>query len=273
MRVKIPSFDKKSDLFAYLKKNKAEIIEQKKSSIIKADPFFCKPTLIKKSVDNNKQDSGIVVNPDRVAVKVIANAHYWADSYLDVIIKDAPKKSIEDPANIIYFLKNHGRDTDDIIAIIEAIKLEDISIRDLGLDYDGSTQCVVFYANVMKDFDEKLFYLYLNKQIKQHSIGLVYVEIELAVNFDGEGYEDEFKAWNKYYDQVINKEEVDKYGYFWVIKEYILKENSAVLWGANSLTPTLEVDLKSISYEDGEQDEEKETISLSERIKNYNFTL
>ena len=47
--------------------------------------------------------------------------------------------------------------------------------------------------------------------------------------------------WNKYINQAINKQMAIDAGFFWVVKEFVLIENSAVLFGANEITPTLEV--------------------------------
>ena len=75
--------------------------------------------------------------------------------------------------------------------------------------------------------------------MNQHSIGLQYVKIELAINDKDE--KEEFKAWEKYFPLAINKSKAESQGYFWAVKEYKLLENSAVLFGSNELTPTLEV--------------------------------
>ncbi len=50
-----------------------------------------------------------------------------------------------------------------------------------------------------------------------------------------------FAVYQKHIDQVINKEFVENRGYFWFVSEIKLYENSAVLFGANELTPTLEI--------------------------------
>ena len=41
------------------------------------------------------------------------------------------------------------------------------------------------------------------------------------------------------YDSIINKEKIDKSGYFWYVTEIKLFEISAVLFGSNELTPTV----------------------------------
>ena len=92
---------------------------------------------------------------------------------------------------------------------------------------------------MLKEYDQRIFRDYKNGKINQHSIGLYYVKIFLCVN--DEDYKQEFAAWNKYIDMVINRDQVEEDGYFWAVTEIKLIECSAVLAGANSLTPTLEV--------------------------------
>ena len=49
-----------------------------------------------------------------------------------------------------------------------------------------------------------------------------------------------FKTTIWFIDTVINKEDVEEYGFMWIVREIKLFENSAVIWGANELTPTLD---------------------------------
>ncbi len=88
--------------------------------------------------------------------------------------------------------------------------------------------------------------------------GLQYVKIDLAIN-DPDAIT-EFETWNKYIDTIINKDMVREQGFFWAVKEIKLLENSAVLFGANELTPTLEVGTKNI-------DEPEQSTQKAEPLK------
>jgi len=37
--------------------------------------------------------------------------------------------------------------------------------------------------------------------------------------------------WNKYIAQVVNRDKAERYGFFWVVTEAILREGSSVLFG------------------------------------------
>ena len=142
----------------------------------------------------------------------------------------------------------------------------------MGVRKDGTTQCIVFTTEIKKAYNEKIFYFYKTGKINQHSIGLQYIKLLLCINDDSE--EVEFANWNKYIDLVINKEYVESKGYFWAVPEIRLLENSCVLFGANELTPTLDVkmdteDQPHTSTEDQPADEK--TFDLSEAIKKTTF--
>lgn len=114
-----------------------------------------------------------------------------------------------------------------------------ISLTELGLSKSGTTEVLVFETDIRKDYNEKVYYKYLKGKVKQHSIGLQYIKLGLAINDDEDTAH--YELWNKYIDQVINREMVEQHGYFWVVHEIKLLENSAVLFGSNELTPTLGV--------------------------------
>ena len=64
------------------------------------------------------------------------------------------------------------------------------------------------------------------------------VDIELAVDdpTNAQGY----KTWQAHYDEIINKDVADRYGFFFYVSEFKLFELSAVLWGSNDLTGIIE---------------------------------
>jgi hypothetical protein len=78
---------------------------------------------------------------------------------------------------------------------------------------------------------------YLKNKVNQHSVGLRYIKIDLAI--DDKDYDDEYKVYKAYIDQIGNKEMVQQQGYFFAVREAALIETSAVLLGANELTPTM----------------------------------
>ena len=80
---------------------------------------------------------------------------------------------------------------------------------------------------------------YKQGNVKNHSVGMQYVKLIMAVN--DEDYGAEFEAWEKYYPLIANKAEADAHGYFWAVKEAKVIEGSAVPIGSNRATPTLDI--------------------------------
>jgi len=246
MKTLIPEGLKGKDLYRYLVANKTAIIRKKKSVIKRTDVTFSPPTLLSPGKITTSKDAGesdddpMDGSGDVIRVKVVANAANWFDSQLDVLLPDCWKKSIKERAGMIPHLHDHIQQIEAKVGEVESIYSQDVKLKDLGLNQPGATQCLIFETDVMKSYNEKVFNQYRLKKINQHSIGLRYVGLDLAIN--DEESEKEMDFWNKYYPQVINKDMVEEYGFFWVVSEIGLLENSCVLFGANELTPTLETE-------------------------------
>ena len=96
---------------------------------------------------------------------------------------------------------------------------------------------LVMESNIMKDYNPLIYGQYLSNEIDQHSVGMYYINLDLAVN-DPE-MKAEYSTWNKIIDKLGNKEKAEEEGFFWAVKEAKLIETSAVLAGSNELTPTM----------------------------------
>lgn len=240
-RIEIDPHLRGKGLYKFLIENKAQLIAQKKSMLKKTDGISCIPAFFNiKGAHAIKTDIGNIA-PDAVSVraKVVANAALWCDTAMDVLLPDCWKKTIKDRLGNIPHLHDHIHEIGAEVGDVVDIYSQNISLSDLGLNQKGSTQVLIFETDIKKSYNEQVFDKYKAGKIKQHSIGLMYVKIALAINDDEN--EKEYDFWNKYYEQVINKDIIDELGYFWVVSEIKLLENSAVLFGANELTPTLDV--------------------------------
>lgn len=244
MKIVIPEHLKGKELFKFLIENKSALIAQKKSIIKWADSVSSHPALFQVHVKDGQvvKTAVTALAPEvtSVRVKVVANTSLWCDSHMDVLLRDSAKKSIKERKGLIPHLHDHEYNVVDAeVGEVQDIYYEEVPLKDLGVNKIGTAQALVFETDIIKSYNEKVFNKYKAGKIKQHSIGLQYIKLELAIN--DEESEKEFDFWNKYVDQVINRELVEDKGYFWVVPEYRLLENSAVLFGSNSLTPTLEV--------------------------------
>jgi hypothetical protein len=271
--IEIPEGLTGKELLEFLVSNKAVLIKQKCAFPIKSEPVnFPYESEVKHTVTRTKSaGEPVSIGAGEANIKAIANAANFIDCQMDMLLPDCWKKSIKesgpDGKDRIYHLKNHCQNTDGIIGKITKIYSQEYAIKDLGIDMMGTTQCLVIESSVKEKLDQKCFEQYADKIISQHSIGLQYVKMDVAVN--DPNYPAEFEIWNKYFMQVVNKDLATKCGYFWVVYEIKLMEVSAVLWGANELTPTIYEEEKSKpskDTKDKKEPEKKATPTISEMI-------
>lgn len=238
------------DLFNHLRENKDEIVKAKKSMPISSDSFavdtskeYIKDsTVIKtKSLEAKGEDESDEL--DSLNVKVVANMSMVCDSHQDVLAPDCWKKTIKERQNVIPHLHDHKHTIEAKVGIVKRIFSEMIDLKKIGVKSNvKEAQALVFETEIKKDFNKKIFELYKSGEVNQHSIGLQYIKIDLAVNSEDSDFKQEFKLWNKHINDIVNPDSATERGYFWYVSEIKLFENSAVLFGSNEITPTLEVE-------------------------------
>lgn len=234
--MKLPEFNSKKEKFDYLLKNKQTIIDMKKSVVKHSTPFelntFAQKTV--KALNTNYEDD---IDSGVIKRDIIGNTYYWMDSHYDVHVGNTFGKSIKERGvEKIYHLHDHVHQVMAKIGEAQSIEEKEMDWADLGVNKQGKTTALVMTSNIMKDYNSKMFSLYLTNKIDQHSVGMIYVKIDLAIN-DPE-YKEEFATWQKYIDLLGNREKAEEVGFFWAVKEAKLIETSAVLEGSNEITPT-----------------------------------
>lgn len=269
MRIKLPSFETKKELFSYLVENKADLITQKKSMPIVAD--VCKSAClpIKHEGIETKDNTPVEGNPDQITVRVVANTSNIVDSHLDMLLPDSAKKSIKERKSVIPHIHDHIHTTTAKLGKVNDITLENLSFKQLGLKGVGTAQAIVFETQLIKSYNEKVFNLYKDGEINQHSIGLQYVKLDLAVN--DPDFKEEFALWEKHVNSVINKDAIEDSGFFFPVSEIKLIENSAVLFGSNPITPTLDNNLQKSEPTAITQDTKPDALKLDKLNLMRNF--
>lgn len=265
-------FQTKEELFKALIENKKELTSIKKSVTKTADAvsFGYLDTSVK--IDTTKEDmQGQIQNPETLNVKVVINTTNFLDSHGDVHVNGIWNKSVKDNATFLH-LQEHERDFDKVITDTAKGYVQSMTWKQLGLPYEGKTEALIFESTIEKKRNEFMLNQYANGWVKNHSVGMRYVQLELAINTEAE-YDKEYKAlWDEYYPIIANKEVADERGYFWVVKEAKIIEGSAVVMGSNSATPTLEnkeieaVDNTS-KEEPSEDTQSQSTVEVQEKRK------
>jgi hypothetical protein len=252
----------RKELFAQLKANEKKLIQEKTSSIKYADSCVANAEIIQRippketSTKAAGDSTETSEDSDSILVKVVANTANWMDSHKDVLTADSYSASIFKRGTTIPHILDHKHSVTSFVGDVQKVYTTQLNLKDLGLSQEGSTTALVFETNIRKDYNPEVYKFYKAGKINQHSIGLRYQELRLAL--DSSAPEDVAykEVWDKYYPDIINKEEVDNLGYFWAVTKVDVLENSAVLFGANELTPTLELSNNELST----KDETSETI-------------
>jgi len=240
MKSLIPENIKGKELFSYLVANKSSIFAQKKATLKYTSPIIYQPVMSGKFIASaNKAAMQIIDDNGSFDVKVVANASWWCDDQYDVLTDKCYDKSIADKGILIPHIADHNHISTNHVGDVKAVYTQRVALKDLGLDQPGSTVCAVMETTVREDYNPLTYKFYKNGKINQHSIGMFYVSMGMCIN--DEEYLPEYEMWQKYYSKVINKDDVDESGFFFIVPEIKWIENSCVFMGSNILTPTLEV--------------------------------
>lgn len=235
----IPQFANKSELFRHLHDNRGLLIAEKRAETKCADAVAF-PGAASRPASAMKAADAPGVAGDVLDVVAVINTTGVLDSAGDVHISGLWRKTLKERRNL-YLLQEHRLLFDHVIADEVEASTRRKSWRSLGVDADGDTEALIFKARVHYDRNPFMFEQYRRGFVKNHSVRMQFVKTELCINSDDEYLAEERGNWDKYIGEVVNREAAEKVGYFWAVTEARLVEGSAVLLGANAITPTLSV--------------------------------
>ena len=232
-------FQSKEELFKFLKDNEKQLISQKKFEMKKADSVFYIVHSVNEKEEAEKATDNvqILLAKDKIKVRVVINTTKLLDSHDDVHIDGLWKKSLKELKSI-YHLQEHQMKFDHVISDEVKASAKKMTWKELGIDLEGQTEALIFDSEIEKARNPFMFEQYARGYVKNHSVGMRYVQLFLCVNSDEAYYSSEKANWDKYIEEVANKEEAENNGYFWAVTEAKLVEGSAVLMGSNWATPT-----------------------------------
>ena len=266
MRLALPKFDNKKALFAYLVSNKADLIDISKSVVKFADSWDMPdvqrmPSIIGKASIGGNDTS------DAIERTIIPNTYYWMDSHDDVHIPGIFAKAISE--KMPFHLHDHIFQVSAKVGKPIKAYEQAINWRDLGIQKDGQTQALFVDSKILKSFNRQIFEAYKDNEVDQHSVGMMYVRMALAVN-DPE-YKEEYAEWQKHIGKIGNPERAEEKGYFWAHYEAKLREFSAVLQGSNELTPTLPAgkSTQDAPSEDTQKEPLRQEVDYKQLLQNF----
>ena len=270
--IDLTQFKTKRDLFKYLADNKDHLIAEKKFEMKRADAFFCLPSSLhdKDGAVKANTDAQYLLSKDSLEAKLVINTTRLLDSHNDVHIDGLWKKSIREQKGF-YHLQEHQMKFDSVISDDAKAAVKTMPWSDLGFDMAGDTEALIFTSKIEKSRNEFMFGQYARGYVKNHSVGMRYVQLFLCINSDDEYYKNEKANWDKYIDFVANRKDAEDLGYLWAVTEAKIIEGSAVIMGSNWATPTQSV--KSLEPPEDTQNDHTEPApplksSMFEKLAN-----
>lgn len=236
-------FATKEELFKELILNEKTLIAQKKGTNKEADSvnYFIEVDNGKGEIVKASSTTSQLVEAGKMRAKLVINTTGIYDSHGDVHIKGLWNKSLKEQRSLL-LLQEHQMKFDKIITDNVSASAKTMSWKTLGFDYEGNAQALVFEAEIDSGRNAFMFEQYAKGYVREHSVGMRYVKLEMGINSEEKWAENYKETWDKYYDEIVNKEDVDANGYFWAVTEAKIIEGSAVVRGSNFATPTISVE-------------------------------
>lgn len=249
-KLKIKKFAKAGDQLKWMVENQPLLKAQRRSEAKRTDgmSFGFKSFAVNEKGERLKVENGSVVNPPedngKIKVKVIINATNILDSHTDLHLPGIWKKSLSEK-KLLYLCQEHDLSFKGIISDEVKAYTENISFKDLGYTYEGTSECLVFDAVICKERNEYMYYQYLKGYVRNHSVRMEYVKEYFCTReglYDGADAVQYVENWNKYAPMCANQSDLESVNWFYAVAEAKVKdEGSAVVKGSCFTTPTLEV--------------------------------
>lgn len=228
------SFTDKMDMIRFMQKNREELFAVKKAEYkTKSEPILSGGLFVKEFTPIIED-----ITSDFIQVKAAINTTNIIDSHIDLHLSDIWNKTVADNP-FTHHLKSHKADFEYVISSKAKSYNERMNFKDLGLSVDFDTTVNINEFVLERSKLPMMFDAYKSGDVNQHSVGMMYVDLDLAY-FDEESQK-EMDFFNAMKAKAVNPEVADEYGYFWVVSQAKKREGSAVVFGSNSVTPTLYV--------------------------------
>lgn len=224
-------FETKMDQTRFIKKHFEEM-KQIKMLEYKTNFYALIDNVIKKEFEPVIDD----ISSDIIQVKTVINSTNIIDSHLDLHMSEIWNKTVSDNP-YSYHLKKHEDEFESVISNKAKSYNEKSNFNNIGLDIDFKTTININEFILKKSKIPFMFDAYVNGDVKQHSVGMIYVNIDVA--YYDEDSTKQMDFFEKMKSKAVNPDIANEHGYFWVVYEAKKREGSAVVFGSNSVTPTL----------------------------------
>ena len=234
----------RSTNLAKIRRDKAELLQVKKLAQKFTDGMSATPQIVKPA---EAEKAAMQPDSDEVLYRtIVANTYNYMDSHDDVHVKGIFTKSINETKKIFLLHDHEFKITSQIGTINQAYE-KSVSWKEVGLDKSGMTTALLLDSSIEKAKNAAIFDAYKNGEINQHSVGMQYVKIDLAI--DDKEDKEAFALYSSILPTLGNADKAEEQGYFFVVSEAKLRETSAVLMGSNDLTGVLSNSHKELNVE------------------------
>jgi len=263
----------KVELFKDLKANELKIISLKKAQEFKSAEkgqisvmgVYLKNDIAEKAGLNTKQGY----------VYPVINTTRYMDDQADVHFDGLWKKTLQDQAGRIFYLAEHSKLIDDVIAWPEDVHAF-TSLIDwtyVGKDYTGQTEALIFEIEESKIQKKSALQAIKDRRKVQGSVAMRYIKVMLGIDSNDKEYVQNKTYFDSRIDLIANKDKVIEQGYFFGVEEaQINKEGSMCLFGSNDATQIIYADDNSEPSDDTQKIIEPEYFPLKNQI-DYNFLI
>lgn len=234
--IQFPAFASKDEEIRFMVANKAAISAQRKSVPKNADSIQFISYAVDDRGESLKADALTdVAASGMLKVRAVINTTNILDSHKDVHIPGIWKKNLQESKSQ-YHVQEHDFSFKGIISTEVAAFTKTMTWKDLGFDYPGKTQALIFDSIVSKDRNPYMFDQYAKGYVNNHSVRMAYCKEYFCIN--DKQYTQEYENWEKYIGEIVNTEDAEGCGYFWAVTDAKIIEGSAVVRGSNFATPT-----------------------------------
>ena len=261
------NFEDKEVMFAELLANKELIIKEKTSNILKSIDkgiaITSNQEAILKAIETNKE-----LNIDKDFYYFVVNSSNILDSHGDMHVKGNWDKTVKEQQKKTYLVFDHQLKRSEIIAMKEDIEMLtlDIPFSLIGKNYEGNSYVLVYKVHKDKIRNKEAKELLESGYSFEASVRMQYVKIDLAMDSNLKENAKEKENFDKYFNEIANKEDFETLSYFWVIKEAKnVQESSLVMFGSNPATGLInenkEADIITSSNEEPLEDTQENQAS------------
>lgn len=227
-------FTDKMDQTRFIQKNMKEMLEIKMAEYKTMSEPLLKSELFTKEFTPIIED----ITGDIIEVKSVINTTNVIDSHMDMHMAKVWNKTVKDNP-FTHHLKQHESRFESVISRKAKSYNQNMNFNELGLNVDFKTVANINEFILPRSKMPFMFDAYKNGDVNQHSVGMMYVDLDIA-HYD-EDSQKQMDFFNEMKALAVNPEVADEYGFFWVVYEAKKREGSAVVFGSNSITPTLYV--------------------------------